>query len=241
MDSARAPLPPSRARRARRRPLAVIFDMDGLLLDTEPLAARAWIDAAAGLGVAFDHAVTRRLVGRNHRDCAELIRAHHGAGFPVEDVMGAWHGAYEAIVEREGIVVKPGVFVLLDWLEAEAIPRAVATSTRRSRAESKLARTNLLDRFDALVGGDEIARGKPAPDIVIEAAARLAVAVADCVVLEDSEPGVTAALAAGAMPMMVPDLGEPSAALLARAPPIFASLLEVHAHLAALPPATRVR
>jgi HAD superfamily hydrolase (TIGR01509 family) len=211
------------------------------MLDTEPLAARAWVDAAAQVGVAFDHAVTARLIGRNFPDCRMLIRAHHGDAYPVDDLMRAWHGAYDAIVEREGIVLKPGLSELLAWLEGEGIPRAVATSTRRSRAGSKLARTNLLHRFDALIGGDEIARGKPAPDIVIEAAARLAVAVADCVVLEDSEPGVTAALAAGAMPMMVPDLGEPSAALLARSPPIFASLLEVHAHLAALPPATRVR
>ena len=87
-----------------------------------------------------------------------------------------------------------------------AFPRAVATSTRRERARAKLARRGLLARFAALVGGDEVARGKPAPDIFLLAAARLGVAPADCVVLEDSEPGVRGALAAGMMPIMVPDL-----------------------------------
>ena len=232
-------LPP--ARRARHRPTAVIFDMDGLMLDTEPLAARAWTDAAAGLGISFDHAVTRHLIGRNHRDCVHVIRAHHGDDYPVEAVMQAWHGAYEAIIGREGIALKPGLVALLDWLDAEGIPRAVATSTRRTRAERKLATTGILDRFLALVGGDEVSSGKPAPDIVLAAAARLGVPVTECVVLEDSEPGVNAALAADAMPIMVPDLLQPSEALLARAPLLFESLVEVQAHLAALPLPDRVR
>ena len=155
--------------------------------------------------------------------------------------MRAWHGAYDAIIEREGIALKPGLIELLGWLEDAAIPRAVATSTRRSRAQAKLVRTQLCERFAALVGGDEIARGKPAPDIYLEAAARLGVAPAACVALEDSEPGIRAALAAGMMPIMVPDLAPPSAALLAHALPVFASLAEVRAHLCALPLPARVR
>jgi HAD superfamily hydrolase (TIGR01509 family) len=223
------------------RPAAVIFDMDGLMLDTEPLAARAWSDAAAQVGVDFDHAVTPSLIGRNFPDCRMLIRAHHGEGYPVDDLMRAWHGAYDAIVEREGIVLKPGLGELLAWLEDANIPKAVATSTRRARAQAKLVLTGLLGRFGALVGGDEIACGKPAPDIFLEAAARLGVAPAACVVLEDSEPGVNAALAAGMVPLMVPDLAPPSAALLAHAPLMFASLVDVRIHLAALPARERVR
>ena len=99
---------------------------------------------------------------------------------------------------------------MLEWLDCERIVRAVATSTRRARAEAQLAQQGLLGRFALLVGGDEIARGKPAPDIYLEAAARLAIAPADCVALEDSEPGMNAALAAGMMAIMVPDLAPPS-------------------------------
>jgi HAD superfamily hydrolase (TIGR01509 family) len=235
----RAPAPP--APRAARRPAAVIFDMDGLMLDTEPLAARAWTAAAAQVGIAFDDAVTPRLVGRNFPDCAALIRAHHGDDYPVDALMRAWHEAYDAIVAREGIALKPGLVELLAWLERERVPRAVATSTRRSRAQAKLVQTDLARCFAALVGGDEVARGKPAPDIYLEAAARLRVAPDACVALEDSEPGVLAALAAGMTAIMIPDLAPPSPELLARAPPVFASLSEVHAHFACLPMSERVR
>ena len=185
--------------------------------------------------------MTVRLVGRNSRDCMDLIRAHHGPAYPAEALLDAWHGAYEAIIEREGIAVKPGLFPLLAWLEAEGIPKAVATSTRKARAHAKLTCTDLAHRFTTIVGGDEIARSKPAPDIYLEAAARLGIPAVDCVALEDSEPGIDAALAAGMTPIMVPDLGAPSPALLARDPLVLASLAEVLAHLAALPAFDRVR
>jgi HAD superfamily hydrolase (TIGR01509 family) len=232
---------PRRSPRPLRRPAAVIFDMDGLMLDTEPLAARAWTDAAGLLGIDFDPAVTPRLIGRNFPDCRALIRDHHGNHYPVDALMRAWAAAYDAIVAREGIGQKTGLAPLLAWLEQENIPKAVATSTRRARAQVKLTEASLFDRFTALVGGDEIANGKPAPDIFVEAAARLGIAAAECVVLEDSEPGINAALAAHMIPIMVPDLAPPSAALLARGPLVLVTLREVHAHLAALPVAERVR
>jgi HAD superfamily hydrolase (TIGR01509 family) len=217
-----------------RRPAAVIFDMDGLMLDTEPLAARAWTDAARQLGVPFDSAVNARLIGRNFPDCRTIIGEHHGDDYPVDDLMRAWHGAYDAIVEREGITFKPGLLELLAWLEGEAIPKAVATSTRRSRARTKLESTGVLARFAVLVGGDEIAHGKPAPDIFLEAAARLDVTPTRCMVLEDSEPGMRGALAAGMTPVMVPDILPPSASLLALEPLVLKTLHDVRAHLAAL-------
>ena len=159
--------------RLTRRPAAVIFDMDGLMLDTEPVAARAWSVAADELGIAFDRAVTQQMIGRNFADCRTLIREHHGGDYPVDTLMSGWHAAYDALIESEGLVVKEGLFELLDWLEAAAIPKAVATSTRRQRALAKLERVGIAQRFVTLVGGDEIPRGKPAPDIFLEVAARL--------------------------------------------------------------------
>ena len=201
-------------RRLAIAPAAMIFDMDGLMLDTEPLAARAWTDAAGTIGVPFDEAIKPLLVGRNFADCERLIGEHHGHDYPVCDLMRSWHAAYDAIVAREGISKKDGLAELLDWLDRQRIPKAVATSTRRSRAEAKLHHTGLRDRFDILVGGDDVARGKPSPDIFLEASARLGVPAVQCVVLEDSEPGMRAALAAGMFAIMVPDLQPPSAALL---------------------------
>ena len=218
-----------------RRPAAVIFDMDGLVLDTEPLAARAWAEAAAALGVVFDMSLARAMIGRNFADCATMLRAHYAAPYPVDALLGRWHAAYDDVVAREGLALKPGVHELLEWLEANSIPRAVATSTRRERARSKLERTALLPRFHDVVGGDEVARGKPAPDIYVEAARRLGKDVASCVALEDSEPGIRAALAAGVTPIMVPDLHPPSPELVALDVAVLPSLHEVLRRLAALP------
>jgi HAD superfamily hydrolase (TIGR01509 family) len=225
----------TRAPQPLRRPHAVIFDMDGLMLDTERLAPRAWVEAAIALGVEFDLALTQPMVGRNFRDCASIITDRYGAAFPTADLMKAWHVAYDAIVAREGIALKAGLLALLDWLEGEDIPKAVATSTRRDRAQAELVQTGLLPRFTALVGGDEVVLGKPAPEIFLIAAHRLGQPAAGCIVLEDSEPGVRAALAAGMIPIMVPDLHPPSAELVALEPLMMASLAEVPARLASLP------
>jgi HAD superfamily hydrolase (TIGR01509 family) len=222
------------APRPASRPAAVILDMDGLLLDTEPLAVRAWNDAAAALGVAFDPALAHSMIGRTWADCCALVRERCAADYPVDALLATWHEAYDAIVARDGVALKPGVHELVDWLDAQRIARAVATSTRRSRARSKLEHAGLWSRIDALVGGDEIAHGKPAPDIVLAAAAKLGVDVASCIVLEDSEPGVLAALAAGATPIMVPDMQPPSQAMIARGVLVLASLADVRAHLASL-------
>ncbi|MEO8487796.1 MAG: HAD family phosphatase [Betaproteobacteria bacterium] len=221
--------------RPRRRPLAVVLDMDGTLLDTEPLAARAWCDAAADLGVALDPSLPARMIGRDFADCRALVVAHHGDDYPTDRLMARWHAAYDAILARDGLATKPGVLALFDWLDAEGIPRAVATSTRRKRAIAKLAQASLDGRIDALVGGDEVARGKPAPDIFLAASRKLGVAAAACVVLEDSDAGVLGALAAGMTPIMIPDLLPPSPEVLRADPLVVATLHEAISHLAGLP------
>ena len=106
--------------------------MDGTLLDTEPLAARAWSDAAAALGLVFDAELPVRLIGRGFADCRALIVEHHGDDYPTDRLMSGWHAAYDAIVEREGLVLKPGVEALFDWLDAEGIARAASGSVSRS-------------------------------------------------------------------------------------------------------------
>jgi HAD superfamily hydrolase (TIGR01509 family) len=211
---------------------AVVFDMDGLLLDTERLAARAWDEAAAALGVAFDPALALAMVGRNFAECTRMAHAHYPSGYPVAALLASWHDTYDAIVARDGLALKPGVGELLDWLDEARLPRAVATSTRRARAQAQLEQAGVWSRFDALVGGDEVAQGKPAPDIYFEAARRLDVPAHACIALEDSEPGVRAALAAGMRAFMVPDLAPPSAELLALGPRVVASLHDVRAALA---------
>jgi HAD superfamily hydrolase (TIGR01509 family) len=210
-----------------RAPAAVIFDMDGLMLDTESIGQRAWEAVAAAHDSGFDLSLCRAMIGRNRPDCVALLASHYGNEQRAESLMAAWAASYDAISTVEPIARKSGLDELLDLLDAHGVLKAVATSTRRERAQAKLARTELLHRFDALVGGDEVAQGKPAPDIFIAAADRLGAARSGCVVLEDSEPGVIAAFAAGMTPIMVPDLHPPSDALLARNPLVLRSLHDV--------------
>ncbi len=225
----------TRAPRPQRLPRAVVFDMDGLMLDTERLALRCWTIAIERLGLEFDAALMPAMIGRNSRDSRALVLERHGDDYPIDRLMQASQETYDAMVARDGVAVKPGLVALLDWLDARRIPRVVATSTRRTRAEAKLAQANLLAGFAALVGGDEVERGKPMPDIFLLAAIRVGVAPGDCIVLEDSEPGVCGALAAGMVPIMVPDVLAPSETLLARDPLVLPSLAAVQLHLATLP------
>jgi beta-phosphoglucomutase-like phosphatase (HAD superfamily) len=224
-----------RAPRPQKLPRAVVFDMDGLMLDTERMASRCWCEAATAVGVEFDPALLAPMIGRNARDSRQFMLEHYGADYPIDALMAESRKAFDALVQREGIAIKAGLHALLDWLDTVAIPRVVATSTRRERALRHLERCALLSRFDGLVGGDEVTHGKPAPDIFLLAASRLEADPAECVVLEDSEPGVRGALAAGMIPIMVPDLSVPSEELLARAPLVLPSLADVMMHLAALP------
>ena len=199
-----------------RRPAAVIFDMDGLMLDTEPLAARAWGEAAAMLGVDFDMSLAQGMIGRNFADCSAMLRAHYAAPYPVDALLAHWHAAYDGdrrTRRSRAETRRPRIARLARGTTRFSAPwrhRPAATARAASSRKRRSCRASTQ-----IVGGDEVAFGKPAPDIYIEAARRLGTSAAACLVLEDSEPGVRAALAAGMMPIMVPDLIPPSADLVA--------------------------
>ena len=196
-----------------RRNRAVIFDMDGLMLDTERLALHAWQKAAAEYGYVFEEETYLLTVGLNAADSEALLARTVGSSFLLQKITALQRTLYAEEIATRGIPPKPGLFELLAALEAWGIPKAVATSTARVMALEILTQTNLVTRFPVIVGGDEVARGKPAPDILLEAAGRLDVTHERCIVLEDSEAGILAARAAGMPSILIPDVRPPSQAV----------------------------
>lgn len=210
----------------------VIFDMDGLLLDSERVALATVAAAAAEMGIAWPPEVGLAMVGLNSKDGQHVIRRHLGDDFPVDQLYEHFGRIYEARIASAAIPLMQGVTELFDVLDGLALGRVVATSTRRSRAEPKLAAAGLLPRVHGMVCGGEVSRGKPAPDIFLKAAACLGVPVANCLVLEDSNAGVRGALAAGARVVMVPDLLAPADDVRAAGVPLARSLHDLAAFLA---------
>jgi len=189
---------------------AVVFDMDGLLLDSERIAYDIGRQVSLDLGIPWTHETAMQLIGRNSREHEALLKGAFGEDYPLEVHQAEFGRRYEAVIAQGTIPLKPGVHELFDVLDARRLPRAVATSTRRSRALPKLEAVGLLARVDLVVAGDEVSRGKPAPDIFLAAAERLGQAAERCLALEDSNAGVRAAHAAGMRVVMVPDLLQPA-------------------------------
>jgi HAD superfamily hydrolase (TIGR01509 family) len=213
---------------------AVIFDMDGLMLDTESINRGAWQAAAAELGHSLDDEFYLTLLGRTTGDCEARVMAQCGEAFPMDEFRTRRRALWRDRVEHGGIDVKPGLVPLLDFLASKEMPTAVATSSHAAAAESSLTSAGLRHRFEIVVTGDVVARGKPAPDIYLEAARRLGVASAHCLALEDSDNGVEAAHAAGMLTVMVPDLKPPSPESIARAFRVVPTLDDARGAIASL-------
>lgn len=191
------------------RPGAVVFDMDGLMLDSERVDRAAWQTVAARHGFEFSDQLHSTLIGRRAIETEAELRAHYGPSFDYAAVRAEVRALWREQIASGGIPLKPGLLELLDHLDRAQIPKAVATSTARVSALAALGA--LIERLDVLVCGDEVARSKPAPDIYLSAAERLRVPAEVCLALEDSLAGVAAATAARMTVVMVPDLVQPTA------------------------------
>ena len=213
------------------RPAAVLFDMDGLMLDSERAFTDCLAQSARARGFNLPMSLWLAMVGGSDTHSRALLEAQIGQTAS-DAVQEDARTRYDALVEV-GIHHRPGVLPLLEWLAARDIPRAVATSTRNPLALRKLRAAGLLPYFDAVCSSSDVAHPKPAPDVYLLAAQRLGVAPAQCLVLEDSPVGVRAALAAGMTPIQIPDLIAPDAATRALGHRILASLGETQRFLEA--------
>lgn len=206
---------------------ALVFDMDGLMLDTEPIYRASWQRTAAELGWEITDEGYEIFLGRRTEDAeAELARCF-GPTFPIDRFHDRWPVLWHEIA-AEGLVVKPGTHALLDLADAHRLPLALATSTARPLAMRTLGYGKLTaERFRVMVTGDEIAHGKPAPDIYLEAARRLGVPPERCAAFEDSDAGTLSASRAGMTTFQVPDMKQPSPDARAAAYRVVRTLLEV--------------
>ena len=218
-------------------PRAVVFDMDGLLLDSEVLSMEALALAGRELGVDMPDAFCRSLIGLPLDRCRVAIRERYGAGLPLDRYVALHAEHLAAIVATGRLTLKRGVLELLDVLDRLRLPRAIATSSHRVRAMHHLGLVGIAGRFDAIVTRDDVSRGKPHPEPFLTAAARLGVGPAECLALEDSHNGVRAAHAAGMRVIMVPDLLLPDDDMRAMAYRIEASLHAVAEFLTGPAPA----
>jgi HAD superfamily hydrolase (TIGR01509 family) len=210
---------------------AIIFDMDGLMFDTEPIAFQAWNQALSQWDLSLSKERYLRLVGRSTEDAGGILRQEFGSSFAFEDALAAKTRIMLSIITLEGVPFKPGLLELLDELERRSLVLAVASSSSKEDVAHLLKAAKLGHRFGVIVGGDEVAKSKPFPDIFLLAAGRLGVSPGDCLVLEDSDAGVHAALQAGMSVVMIPDLKPPPEEIRTRNVLVLPSLSDVIPHL----------
>ena len=215
----------------RREIRAVVFDMDGLMLDTEPIYKGAWQAASAQLGHDLGDGFYAQFVGRPNDDCERMLIERFGAAFPLDRFRTRWRELWDADAAANGIQTKPGLLELLTVLDTLSLPFAIATSSEAGETDFCLRAAGLDGRFPVRVTRDQIAHGKTAPDIYLEAARRLQVEPAQCVALEDSEAGILSASRAGMVPLLIPDGAPPSAVARDTAFRVLPSLAEVPAVL----------
>ena len=191
--------------------LGVLFDMDGLVLDTEKLYGRFWREACIKLGYPLTEQQALGLRSLNSKAGETLLQSYFGPELNYSQVRNLRISLMDAWIDAHGVEPKPGIRQLLAFLRDRGIPAALATSSPMERVRRYLGPLQLLDGFQALCSGYEVPQGKPEPDIFLYAAKQLGLSPRDCMVLEDSPAGILAASRAGCLPVMIPDQDQPSA------------------------------
>ncbi|HMM89991.1 HAD family hydrolase [Bradyrhizobium sp.] len=212
---------------------AVLLDMDGTLLDTEKVYFNSLVAALDAAGYADDSvALCHAMVGLPGPTCEAMLLDRYGADFPLAEINRAFLVNRDRLIEA-GLPLKPGTLDLLDGLAAANCPTAIVTSSSRRNAERNLSLAGIRPRFDTILTLDDVVNGKPSPDLYLLAAARLGFAPQLCVAVEDSNHGVAASHAAGAITIMVPDMAPPTDETRARCAAVLPDLNAVLAMLQA--------
>ena len=206
---------------------AVIFDMDGLLLDTERIFLDAFRKTCEELGLRFDMSLFVKLIGTNSVKTKDIMTEGFGEEFNYDRFRENWIMNVTGYLAHNSIPLKKGALNLLEKCKQTKLPMAVATSTAYDDACRSLKHAGIDQYFFFVIAGDQVERGKPDPEIYLESAGRLDVDPEECIVFEDSENGVRSACAAGMDVIQVPDLVAPSDEIKALGHRIFGSLDDV--------------
>ncbi len=210
---------------------AVIFDADGTLFDTETLMYEVWCEVGREMDFSLTMAEYLDYVGLNRAAVLELMRSRLGEDFDGAKFMIRCVARLSQRIEEEGVPLKPGVREILSALQERGVPMGLATSTHRVRTDRRLELCGLGRYFSAVVTGDEVSKGKPAPEIYQAVCRKLNVSPNRCLAVEDSRNGILSAHSAGLSVAMVPDLVPPTRELIEIAWQTFPSLLELRDRL----------
>jgi len=208
-----------------------VFDMDGLLIDSERHIMAAWLEGARTLGFPLTQDDFTQVIGRAAQEGDAMLARFLGGEEAFRATAAHARDALRGDAEHPVFPPKAGALELLAALEAAGVPCAVASSSRVAEIRHRLGHVGMLRHFKAIAGGDEVTHGKPDPSLYLLAAARLGAEPQDCIAFEDSENGARAAQAAGIRVVIVPDLKQPAPEVLAKAHGVIHSLEEALAHV----------
>ena len=189
---------------------AVVFDMDGVLFDTERVCMESWVKVAESRGMQGMKEVFPLCIGRNNADDELIIKEHYGAGFDYQGFRQEASDEFWRMIREQGLPQKKGVKELLSFLREDGWKIGLASSTKRASIQNHLENAGILDYFSFIIGGEEIEHSKPEPEIYLKACEGLGAVPEETYAIEDSHNGIRSASRAGMMPVMVPDMLPPT-------------------------------
>lgn len=206
---------------------AVIFDMDGVIFDSERLVLECWEKIGTKYHLEGMREAFLPCIGTNSVKTREIVLQHYGDDFPYEEFRRESSLLYHGIVDQGGLPVKTGVRELLSYLEENDIPIAVASSTRLEVVRQELKQAGLYECFSVVMGGDQLKRSKPEPDIYLMTCEKLGARPICTYAIEDSYNGIRSAYSAGMKPIMVPDMLPPTEEMREKSVIVLENLLQV--------------
>lgn len=206
---------------------AVIFDMDGVIFDSERVICDLWLEIAKENDIPGIEELMLKCIGLNDKATDNLFTNTYGDRFPYAEFKKQISVEYHSRYDGGRLPMKPGVKELLSFLKANNVKTALASSTKVETVTNQLRDAKILDYFDVVIGGDMVKNSKPNPEIFLKAAEKLGIDPKEAYIIEDSFNGIKAAHEANAFPVMVPDMLEPNEEISALCHRIFKDLLEV--------------